>query len=212
MSAPRIACVVVYLALLAGGLLAGDWALEISVEGLRPSTEPRLHAMLMSVLGLYVLASAVPFVPGAEIGLGLLLTFGERLAVLVYAAMVAALTLSYGIGRFVPSRLIAALFGHLGLDRARALVLRMAPLDPRQRVDLLSSQAPRRLVPVLLRHRYLALAVVLNVPGNSLLGGGGGIALAAGMSGLYPAPAYLATLCVAVAPVPALVLVTGGLP
>ena len=212
MTAPRVVCALLYLALLAGGLVAGDWAMQITVEDLRPSTEPRLHAMLMSALGLYVLASAVPFVPGAEIGLGLLLTFGERVAVLVYAAMVAALTISYGVGRFVPSRLIALLFGHLGLRRAQALVLRMAPLAPSQRVDLLASQAPRRLVPVLLRHRYLALALVLNIPGNSLLGGGGGIALAAGMSGLYTAPAYLATLCVAVAPLPALVLLSGGLP
>lgn len=60
-------------------------------------------------------------------------------------------------------------------------------------------------MPRLLRHRYLALAVALNLPGNTLLGGGGGIALMAGLSGLYPMPAYLTTVAIAVAPVPLLV-------
>ena len=62
------------------------------------------------------------------------------------------------------------------------------------------------MVPVLLRHRYLALGVAFNLPGNTLLGGGGGIALAAGMSGLYPLLAYVAVVAIAVAPVPLLVL------
>jgi hypothetical protein len=47
--------------------------------------------------------------------------------------------------------------------------------------------------------------VALNLPGNTLLGGGGGIALMAGLSGLYPMPAYLTTVAIAVAPVPLLV-------
>jgi hypothetical protein len=34
------------------------------------------------------------------------------------------------------------------------------------------------------------------------VGGGGGIALSAGMSGLYPLPAYFTTVAIAVAPVP----------
>jgi hypothetical protein len=61
------------------------------------------------------------------------------------------------------------------------------------------------MVSKLVRHRYLALAFALNLPGNSLIGGGGGIALSAGMSGLYPMPAYLASVAVAVAPVPLLI-------
>jgi hypothetical protein len=56
------------------------------------------------------------------------------------------------------------------------------------------------------------LALAFNLPGNTLLGGGGGIALAAGMSGLYRPVAYLATVVLAVAPVPLLFLITGVRP
>lgn len=69
-------------------------------------------------------------------------------------------------------------------------------------MDYLIEIAPARWVPLLLRHRYLAMIVVLNLPGNSLLGGGGGLALAAGMSGLFRLPWFVATLLVAVAPLP----------
>jgi len=47
------------------------------------------------------------------------------------------------------------------------------------------------------------LILTLNIPGNSLVGGGGGIAFIAGLSGLFSYPAYLATILIAVAPVPA---------
>jgi len=80
----------------------------------------------------------------------------------------------------------------------------MAPLDADARLRLLLARAPARVIPRLLRHPCLALALALNLPGNSLIGGGGGIALSAGISGLYPMRSYLATVAVAVAPVPLL--------
>jgi len=59
-----------------------------------------------------------------------------------------------------------------------------------------------------LRHRYLALAVLFNLPGNMLIGGGGGIALIAGMSGLYRSTNYFITVTLAVAPVPLIISFT----
>jgi hypothetical protein len=44
----------------------------------------------------------------------------------------------------------------------------------------------------------------LNVPGNGLVGGGGGIAFMVGMSGLFSLNGYILTLLIAVAPVPLL--------
>ena len=44
--------------------------------------------------------------------------------------------------------------------------------------------APTRLLPFLLRYRYVALALAFNLPGNAVLGGGGGIAMMAGLSGI----------------------------
>jgi hypothetical protein len=56
----------------------------------------------------------------------------------------------------------------------------------------------------------LALAVSLNIPGNFLIGGGGGIGLFAGISRLYSVTGYLITISIAVAPVPVAVLFFGA--
>jgi hypothetical protein len=51
----------------------------------------------------------------------------------------------------------------------------------------------------------LALAILLNLPGNALIGDGGGIGLIAGMSGIITYPKYLLLLTVAISPVPILI-------
>ena len=203
---------VLYLGLVGGSVAAGRGLTQFVVLDIWPSNESQVHRMIMSAMAIYVVSAAIPFVPGAEVGWGLIMALGPEIVPLVYASMVAALLLSYGIGRLVPPRVTAGLFGYLGLARARELVLRMAPLDPDDRLELLISAAPRRIIPFLLRHRHVALAIALNIPGNTLVGGGGGLAFAAGMSGLYRFPDYLFTILLAVAPIPLLVLVTGSLP
>ena len=59
----------------------------------------------MAISTVYVVASATPFVPGAENGLALIVVFGSRIVLLVYICMVLALVLAYCIGRFVPAPL-----------------------------------------------------------------------------------------------------------
>ncbi len=208
----RWLCLACYAALVLGGALAGRWSMDLVAFDVRPGNEPEVHAMVMTAAVVYILASAVPFVPGAEIGLGLIVILGSRIVLFVYVSMVLALTLAYLVGRLIPPQATAAAFAYLGLRRARELVLRAAPLDPGERVALLIERAPRRIVPFLLRHRYLTLGLAFNLPGNTLVGGGGGIALAAGMSGLYPLLPFLLTVALAVAPVPVLILVTGVVP
>lgn len=168
-------------------------------------------AFITAAAAAFFVASATPFVPGAEIGFGLLLMFGAQVAVIVYLAMVSALTVSFLVGRLVPAAQVADFFGYLGLGRARELTLALAPLAPEERLGLLAEKLPRRAVPVLLRHRYLALIALLNLPGNSVVGGGGGIALTAGVSGLFSLPAFVGAVMVAAMPIPAFVLVTGYL-
>ncbi|MCR9136586.1 MAG: hypothetical protein NXI27_11360 [Alphaproteobacteria bacterium] len=192
----------IYAVLLGGGLLVGDRLLEFLDFDVRPANEPTVHMTIMTVAAIFVLASALPFVPGAEIGFGLILVFGGRIALLVYLCMVAALSISYLIGRFVPIAIIGRFFKLLGMERAHNLVMQFAPLDSRERLELLVSRAPRRFVPALLRHRYVALAVLLNMPGNSLVGGGGGLAFTAGLSGLFSLFGFLVAIALAVAPVP----------
>jgi hypothetical protein len=62
----------------------------------------------------------------------------------------------------------------------------------------------------LARHRYVALAVLINVPGNAVIGGGGGLAFAAGMSGVFSIPAFLITVAIAVLPVPLAIYAFGA--
>lgn len=201
-----------YMGLIVGGLLIGEWLRQFVLVDVWPSNEPYLHQMIMSATTIYVLAAAIPFVPGAEIGWTLVVALGPDIVLLVYLSMVAALALSYTVGRMVPPRLTAGLFGYVGLTGAHDLVLKMAPLGTQDRLELLIAAAPRRIVPFLLHHRYVALAVVLNIPGNTVLGGGGGLALAAGMSGVYHLPGFLLTIAIAVSPVPLLVIATGSPP
>ncbi|MGA6994478.1 MAG: hypothetical protein WBX50_11355, partial [Candidatus Deferrimicrobiaceae bacterium] len=61
-------------------------------------------------------------------------------------------------------------------------------------------------VPFLLRQRYLVIGVLFNLPGNALIGGGGGIGLIAGMSRLFPFPKYLLLICLAITPGPIIFL------
>jgi len=201
---------IAYVVLVAAGVYAGHGISDFAELDLRPINEPQVHRLIMGSAAVFVLASAVPFVPGAEIGLALMMVLGARIVPLVYLGMVLALVLAFAVGRLIPARLTAACFGFLGLERARHLVLRIAPLDVEARVETLIARAPRHVVPFLLRHRYIALALALNLPGNTLIGGGGGIALVAGMSGIYPPGAYLATVALAVAPIPICFLAFGA--
>lgn len=67
-------------------------------------------------------------------------------------------------------------------------------------------RTPPRLLVQLFAHRYLALAVFLNLPANAVVGGGGGVALLCGMSGQFGWRGYLLTIAIATSPVPILML------
>jgi len=68
--------------------------------------------------------------------------------------------------------------------------------------------APTGLGPIMLRHRYLLLMLALNLTGNSLVGGGGGIVFIAGLSGLFSYHGYLLAILIAVSPVPVFFFIT----
>lgn len=155
---------------------------------------------------LYALLLSLPFVPGVELGWALMLLLGVEGVIGAYLATLAGLSLSYALGSRIPPEVIARLLRWLHLYRAATWLGRLESLDAAQRLDLLIARAPARIVPQLLRHRYLALAVAFNLPGNTLLGGGGGIGLLAGLSRLFTWPEYMLTVSLAVAPVPLLML------
>ncbi len=202
----------IYVLLIGGGWMFGEQLSQWSVVQVRPINEPEIHRMVMAASAIYVVTAALPFVPGAEIGLALIAAFGSRIVVLVYGCMVVALLLAYCIGRFIPVHVLAAIFGYLELRKARDLVLRFAELDPADRIAAVTAGAPGRWAPFLVKHRYIALAIAFNIPGNSLLGGGGGLSMLAGMSQLFGALPFCVTVLLAVAPLPLLVLLTGYQP
>ena len=155
---------------------------------------------------LYVVLMALPFMPGIEVGLMLMAMLGVGGIVLVYLCTVLALSLSFLAGRLLPPRYVARALGWLRLERARKLVTELEPLGAEERFRFLAQSTPSRIVPFLLRHRYLVLAVLFNLPGNIVIGDGGGIALIAGMSRLFPFPRFVLLICLAITPVPLLFL------
>lgn len=205
----RIGVLVCLITLLIGANLIARDFIDLLSFPIRPRNEDTVHRLIMFTATIYALLLAVPFVPGAEIGVALMAMLGPRIALLVYLCTISGLALSFILGRLIPLRLLIQLARDLKFERTRLLLEDIEPLDRKARLNLLIDRAPKRLLPILLRHRYLALAVALNIPGNYVVGGGGGIALFAGISRLFSVIGFFGTIILAVAPVPIAVMVFG---
>ena len=202
-----IAKIALYAGLVALAIRVGHSVISQFDFFLSPRNEPMLHRMIMTATAVYVFLMALPFCPGMEVGLGMILVLGAKIVPLVYGATVTALLLAFLVGRLVPAHRIIATLDLLRLRRARDLLLRLEPLDSQQRLELLTAGSTR-LARSLLKYRYVAIALAFNMPGNILIGGGGGIALAAGFSRLFSLPAFALTVALAVAPVPLVILLS----
>jgi hypothetical protein len=152
---------------------------------------------------LYVLLLSLPFVPGVELGLLLMCVFGKEGIVFVYFATIAGLSLAFLIGRLLPKRWIDARLEKLGFsqtcDSHSNEINRM--LDT---FSINQEFCQNRLRSYLSKYRYLTIAVLFNTPGNYLIGGGGGISLACGISRSISWKWFLLTVVLAVSPVPLL--------
>jgi hypothetical protein len=197
-----IALCLLYGALITGGAYFGSVVKDLASIEFSTIHMPNLRLIVAITAFIFALASALPFVPGAEIGFGMLVLLGGNYAPLVYACMLCALMLAFMMGRFIPMSALAKGFAWLNFTRASHLIEAMAVQAPEQRLQFLLSNAPNRFAPFLLRYRYLALVVLLNTPGNSLIGGGGGIALIAGLSGVFKWYYFAITMALAIAPIP----------
>jgi len=152
---------------------------------------------------LYALLLSLPFVPGVELGLLLMCVFGKEGIVFVYFFTVAGLSLAFLVGQSLPKKWIVSLLQKLGssepctdhCDETREM-LAQSKFGQKFRQHRLGSYV--------LRYRYMTLALLFNLPGNYLLGGGGGIALACGASRCLPRRQFLLTVVLATSPVPIL--------
>lgn len=206
--------IVLRLAVLIAFIVAASWGAHIIREALdltlMPGNEQQVHRAIMLGSVAHIGLLAMPFVPGAEIGIAMLTAFGAAIAPLVYAATVVSMMLAYAVGRLVPISVLLSLLRLLRLNRASALVERAAPLSGEARLTMLLEGASAKSVGFALRHRYIALALSVNTPGNSIIGGGGGIMLMAGLSGIFAPWTTLLTIALAVSPVPLAILFLGA--
>ena len=207
--------IIVVFVLCASLLAIGHWGSQwlIDIIGFDLSVDinaHKRHAMISAVI-LYGVLMAIPFMPAIEISLAQFAAFGPEVAMMIYAATVAALMFSFLLGRIIPMRFMISILGALGLHQAQSFVRHLAPLGADERINELIASAPKWIVPSLLKHRYIAIAVIFNLPGNAIIGGGGGIALSAGISNLFTMPRYFGVVLLATLPVPLGVMVLGNL-
>lgn len=165
--------------------------------------------MLALFLLVYALLIAVPFVPGVEVGLTLMAMEGPWIAPWIYAATVVGLAASYCAGEGFSYPRLHRILADLRLTRACRLIEMLQPLGKADRLALLQARAPCWARPFVSRFRYVLMAALINLPGNALIGGGGGLMFVAGFSRLFHAPAMLMTILIAVAPVPFVVWMFG---
>ncbi len=178
------------------------WFIDQLEFELKPSNEPTVHRIIITSMVAYTFLMAVPFVPGVEIGLAVLMILGPKITGLVYLCTLTALCLSFFIGRFIPERTLISFLWDLRLHRASRLLSELQGLEPQQRLSAILQRSPQRFTPFLLKYRYLALMVAVNLPGNIIFGGGGGIAMIAGISRLFTPTRFAIAIALAIAPVP----------
>ena len=168
-----------------------------------------MPGLMIAVLVIYAVLIAIPFVPGVEIGLSVLAAGGADIAPLVWLATATGLTLAYIVGCHVPLGWLCRSLTDMHLSGAARLVERFAALPPKGRVAFVNALLPRKYCGWIVKYRYVNLAVLINIPGNSVIGGGGGIALISGLSGLFRVPLTVLTIVLATAPVPLAIWLLG---
>jgi hypothetical protein len=205
----RYVRIAIVLAVILGLNLAGTWLGQLVNFQLFPRHDSMMHTLVLVAVVSYILLMAIPFMPGIEIGMAVMLLLGYKSALLIYLCTLIALSISYSVGRFFPIPLVHRFLKWLYLDQASTLICQLEPLNRQQRLALLDSKAPAKLAPFLLNHRYWTIAILLNLPGNALIGGGGGIGLIVGMSGIIPFYKYFLLLVVSILPIPLSIYLQG---
>ena len=205
----RLSRIAIALAIIILLNVAGTWLGQQINFQLFPRHESMLQGALLIALLLYVLLMATPFMPGIELGLAVMLLLGSKSALLIYLCTLIALSISYTIGRFFPLRIVLRFLKWLYLEKASELINQLEPLNKQERLEFLNRKAPKKIAPFLLSHRFVTIAVLLNLPGNALIGGGGGIGLVVGMSKMVSFYKYFLVMAVAILPVPLCVYIQG---
>ncbi len=175
------------------------------LQGVLTSSGYEIGFFALAISGIaYLLLLALPFVPGVELGLLIMVFFGRDGVIAAYLATIGGLCLAYAAAWVLPNQMTSRWVTRLGLSDAAE--------DPGAAINGMVANAKvagrlgGKFGSFLLDHRYLTLAACLNLPGNSALGGGGGIAFLCGLSGQFHWRRFLLTVVLATAPIPLSVL------
>ena len=172
-------------------------ALRITLESYRSYIGFKLMFLIALI---YIVLLMVPYFPGLEVGLILMCVFGKEGVVLTYFSTLVGLSLAYSLGRgSVHSKFLKNTFSKL-----------TAQADNNKNFKKVTSNLKKswfgQLTHANIDHpKYsILLAILLNLPGNSLLGGGGGISFWYGFKQLLSGPRYILVTAIAVLPIPLL--------
>lgn len=194
--------------LLAAVYFAGQVKEAIGFD-VMPHNEEMMHKLILLGLIAYILLTALPFVPGAEIGMTLLTVFGAKMAPFIYLATILSLLLAYSVGRVVSLHDTARFLRRVGLVKLPSFLETLCQARKEDRPKVLIESTGHPALRRLALYRYVALALLINTPGNAVIGGGGGLSFAAGLSDVFTLPKFLLTICIAVLPVPLAVFLFG---
>lgn len=171
-------------------LVDKDWA-----YGVIESTGASPVLVLIGVCIIYSVLLMVPYMPGMEVGLIIMMVFGPMGIVGAWLSTVFGMTMAFFIGTKIKKTAYMQVF----ITRVNALS-QSNPEQGRLRKVLAYWLRLLSISP------YLSTAVLINLPGNSLIGGGGGIALTAGALSEMMLMKFVFTIALASAILPTLLL------
>ncbi len=169
-----------------------------------------MTGLIITVMVGYAILLAIPFIPGVEIGIAILVLEGADAAPMVYLATVAGMLLAFLIGQYAPLDRLIPLCHDLRLLRIAKLLERIELTPRKDRLNAMHDKLPKWLVPILCDYRYVTLGLAINMPGNIALGGGGGIMMAGGISRLFQTRFAILTILLATLPIPLSVWLLGA--
>ena len=205
--------IIVWVSAFAIGIIALhyvlSWAMNLVSDMNSISGGMTMAGILAVSLLVYAILIAIPFMPGIEVGIALLLLQGSTIAPFVYIATVVGLMTAYLIGRTVPMTWLHKFFCDFGLERVCAYLDKIENMPAHERLETQRAHLPKWLGKLTTDYRYVSIGVLLNVPGTFAIGGGGGILMAAGFSRLFNSWFVFLTLLLATLPVPLIVWTMG---
>ncbi|MGH1487381.1 MAG: hypothetical protein ACRBCI_14295 [Cellvibrionaceae bacterium] len=138
------------------------------------------HVLFWGLL-VYAVLLALPYFPSVEIGFAIMVVFGKQGVAFAYVATLIGFLLAFLVGKLIQN-----------FDLKDHGLYRVCKSDITAK---LAGKSP-----------FFALVMLINLPGNIVLGGGGGIALNYGMTKQLNILMFTLAIAIGVAPLPLLMV------